>query len=56
MKYELELTHQYLRDLKLARKRGLDEEPIPIYSKHILIKNINLLTKLFRSVSRCHTP
>lgn len=26
MKYELELTHQYLRDLKLARKRGLDED------------------------------
>lgn len=25
MMYELELTHQYLKDLKLARKRGLDE-------------------------------
>ena len=23
--FELELTHQYLKDLKLARKRGLDE-------------------------------
>ncbi len=23
--YELSLTHQYLRDLKLARKRGMDE-------------------------------
>ena len=28
MKYELELTHQYLRDLKLARKRGLDEDKL----------------------------
>ncbi|MBR5296557.1 MAG: type II toxin-antitoxin system YafQ family toxin [Parabacteroides sp.] len=25
MKYKLELTHQYLKDLRLARKRGLDE-------------------------------
>ena len=28
MKYDLELTHQYLRDLKLARKRGLDEDKL----------------------------
>ena len=28
MKYELELTHQYLKDLKLARKRGLDENKL----------------------------
>ena len=28
MKYELELTHQYLKDLKLARKRGLDESKL----------------------------
>lgn len=26
--YELELTHQYLKDLKLARKRGLDESKL----------------------------
>ena len=26
MKYKLELTRQYLKDLKLARKRGLDED------------------------------
>ena len=25
MKYDLEFTGQYLKDLKLARKRGLDE-------------------------------
>ena len=37
MKYELELTYQYLKDLRLARKRGLDEKPIPIYSNHIFI-------------------
>lgn len=28
MIYELELTHQYLKDLKLARKRGLDENKL----------------------------
>ena len=26
--FELELTHQYLKDLKLARKRGLDESKL----------------------------
>ena len=26
--YDLELTHQYLKDLKLARKRGLDENKL----------------------------
>lgn len=26
--FELELTRQYLRDLKLARKRGLDERKL----------------------------
>lgn len=28
MKYTLEFTHQYLKDLKLARKRGLDENKL----------------------------
>ena len=28
MMYELELTRQYLKDLKLARKRGLDESKL----------------------------
>ena len=28
MKYGLELTKQYLKDLKLARRRGLDEEKL----------------------------
>ena len=28
MKYNLELTRQYLKDLKLARKRGLDESKL----------------------------
>ena len=26
--FELELTRQYLKDLKLARKRGLDERKL----------------------------
>ena len=28
MNYELELTNQYLKDLKTARKRGLDESKL----------------------------
>jgi len=28
MMYELEFTHQYLRDLQLARKRNLDESKL----------------------------
>jgi len=28
MEYEIELTHQYLKDLKLARKRGFDENKL----------------------------
>lgn len=28
MIYELELIHKYLKDLKLARKRGLDESKL----------------------------
>ncbi len=28
MKYELEFTRQYLKDLKLTRKRGLDESKL----------------------------
>ena len=28
MMFELELTRQYLKDLKLARKRGLDERKL----------------------------
>ena len=28
--FELELTRQYLRDLKLARKRGLDESKLNV--------------------------
>ena len=42
MKYELELTHQYLKDLKLARKRGLDENKL----NEIIIKLINLQISL----------
>lgn len=28
MNYKLEVTHQYLKDLKVARKRGLDEKKL----------------------------
>lgn len=39
MKYELELTHQYLKDLKLARKRGLDI----CFNKTSIIKKEHIL-------------
>lgn len=37
MKYQLEFTHQYLKDLKLARKRHLDEGKL----NEILLKLLN---------------
>jgi len=37
MKYRLAFTHQYLKDLKLARKRGLDESLLNV----ILLKLCN---------------
>lgn len=50
MKYELELTHQYLKDLKLARKRykGFRECHIApdwllIYSRETTIKIVTLV-------------
>ena len=64
MKYELELTHQYLKDLKLARKRGLDENKL----NEIIIKLINgeelptknrdhFLTGNYKGFRECHiTP
>lgn len=64
MKYELELTHQYLKDLKLARKRGLDENKL----NEIIIKLIkgeelptknrdHFLTGNYKGFRECHiTP
>ena len=61
MKYELELTHQYLKDLKLARKRGLDENKL----NEIILKLINgeelpsknrdhFLTGNYKGFRECH--
>ena len=61
MKYELELTHQYLKDLKLARKRGLDENNLHA----IILKLINgeelpsknrdhFLTGNYKGFRECH--
>ena len=61
MKYELELTHQYLKDLKLARKRGLDESKlneviIQLISDEILPpKNKDYsLTGNYKGFRECH--
>lgn len=59
--YKIEVTRQYLRDLKLARKRGLDESKLnevirklssgevlpPRNRDHILLNN-------YRNCRECH--
>lgn len=61
MTYSIEFTHQYLKDLKLARKRGLDESKLneviciiakgktlsPKYRDHVLIAN-------YKGLRECH--
>ena len=59
--FELELTHQYLKDLKLARKRGLDENKL----NEIILKLISgdelpkknrdhALTGNYKGFRECH--
>lgn len=61
MKYELELTHQYLKDLKLARKRGLDENKLNeiilklIQGEELPLKNRDhFLTGNYKGFRECH--
>ena len=42
--FQIEFTHQYLKDLKLARKRNLDEDKLNHLIK-LLISNTNLPKK-----------
>ena len=59
--YSLEFTKQYLRDLKLSRKRNLDEEKLNQVIK-ILISGDKLpeqykdhpLTGTFKGLNECH--
>jgi mRNA interferase YafQ len=59
--YALEFTKQYLRDLKLSRKRNLDEEKLNQVIK-ILISGEKLpeqykdhsLTGTFKGLNECH--
>ena len=61
MNYVLEFTHRYLKDLRLARKRGLDESKL----NAIILKLINgetlppqnrdhALTGNFAGLRECH--
>ena len=59
--YELELPHQYLKDLKLARKRGLDESKLNkvilklISSEELPQKNRDYsLTGNYKGFRECH--
>ena len=59
--FELELTHQYLKDLKLARKRGLDENKLNeiilklISGDELLKKNRDhALTGNYKGFRECH--
>ncbi|WP_294611364.1 type II toxin-antitoxin system YafQ family toxin [uncultured Bacteroides sp.] len=64
MKYELEFTRQYLKDLKLARKRGLDESKLNevilklITGKELPAKNRDhVLSGNYNGFRECHvTP
>ena len=59
--YSLEFTNQYLKDLKLARKRNLDEEKLNLVIK-ILISGEKLppqfkdhhLTGTYKGLYECH--
>jgi mRNA interferase YafQ len=61
MMFELELTRQYLRDLKLARKRGLDESKLNeiilklISGEELPMKNRDhSLTGNYKGFRECH--
>ena len=61
MRYELEFTHQYLKDLKLARKRGLDENKLNevilrlIQGKELPPNNRDhFLTGNYKGFRECH--
>ena len=61
MKYILEFTHQYLKDLRIARKRGLDETRLNeiiltlINGETLPIKNKDhALTGKYKGFRECH--
>lgn len=61
MIYELELTHQYLKDLKLARKRGLDESKLNEIIKKLISGEVlppknkdHSLTGNYKGFRECH--
>ncbi len=61
MKYNLEVTRQYLKDLKLARKRGLDENKLNeiilklISGEELPLKNHDhSLTGNYKGYRECH--
>lgn len=64
MKYKIEVTRQYLKDLKLARKRNLDEaklnEVIRLLSEGTVLPEKyrdHILTGNYRNIRECHiTP
>jgi mRNA interferase YafQ len=59
--YSIEFTKQYLRDLKLARKRKLDEEKLNMVIKILItgeklpsLYNDHRLTGTFKGLNECH--
>ncbi len=61
MEYSIEFTHQYLKDLKLARKRGLNEDRLNevirclASGKSLLPKHKDhLLVGDYRGLRECH--
>jgi mRNA interferase YafQ len=59
--YSLEITNQYLRDLKLARKRKLDEQKLNQVIKILISGDImplqykdHNLTGVYTGLNECH--
>jgi mRNA interferase YafQ len=59
--YSLEITNQYLRDLKLARKRKLDEGKLNQLIKILISGDIlplqykdHVLTGIYKGLNECH--
>jgi len=59
--YSLEFTKQYLRDLKLSRKRNLDEEKLNQLIKILILGvklptqyNDHILTGKYKGLNECH--
>jgi mRNA interferase YafQ len=59
--YSIEFTHQYLKDLKLARKRKFDEQKLNVVIRMLITDEIlpsqfknHKLSGEYKGLSECH--